>query len=363
MVNDTKFMQRALSLAKKGQGQVHPNPLVGAVIVRNGQIIGEGAHWKLGLAHAEINALESVPSSPEQATMYVNLEPCTYHGRTPPCVPAIIQSGVTRVVIGITDPNPRVNGKGVRQLRDAGIDVEVGVLEAECRELNRGFIHRMEAGVPWVTLKLALTIDGFIADTTGESRWITGPESREQVHVWRSEHNAVLVGANTVVADDPQLTVRKVDGKNPVRVIVDSGQTVPADAQVLNSPLETETILFTANAKTDGELFQKPGVHLVSLEQDDQGMFQWEDILENLAEEHGILSVFAEGGAGVASSLIASGFVNELVTMIAPKIIGRGLSPFSNLHLPLADSQLWRIFHTGRLGNDSYVRYRREKER
>ncbi len=359
MADDTAYMQRALALAREGQGQVHPNPLVGAVIVKDHKIIGEGAHWELGQAHAEINALNSLSSSPENSTLFVNLEPCTYHGRTPPCVPAIIESGITRVVMGMLDPNPQVNGKGVAQLRAAGIAVEVGVLESECRELNRGFIRHMQTGLPWVTLKLAMTIDGFIADRAGNSKWITGEESRKAVHRWRAEHDAVLVGANTVAVDDPQLTVRSVPGQNPVRVVVEGRQSVPDTARVFNTPSETMTLLFTGEHRSDSALEDKPGVDRILLESDDE-MIPWEKILRNLSEEYGILSVLVEGGAGVASSLMASGLMDELIIMTAPKILGRGLSPFRDLELSIDEALGWQAHETGSLGADQYVRYRRK---
>jgi len=351
------YMKRALSLATRGRGNVHPNPLVGAVVVKDGTVIGEGAHTQLGHSHAEINALRDISGDPHGATMYVNLEPCTYHGRTPPCVPAIINAGIHSVVVGTEDPNPKVSGSGIRQLREAGIEVKVGVLEQECRELNRGFIRYMETGFPWVTLKLASTIDGFIADRNGVSKWVTGSESRKLVHQWRSEHDAVLVGANTVATDDPQLTVRAVEGANPVRIVVDSRQVAPETARVFRDA-DAETILVTDPESGNGQWKSKHGIQTVTLSPDAGGMFDWEEILRRLAGEKGILSVFVEGGAEVASSLMRSGYVNELIIMTAPKIIGQGLSPFRHISLPLEGAVQWSIYETGRSGKDSYVRYR-----
>ncbi len=358
--NQQFFMQRALDLARSGQGHVHPNPLVGAIIVKEGRIIGEGAHQEYGGPHAEINALNSTVESPVGSTMYVNLEPCTYSGKTPPCVPAIIEAGIQHVVVGIQDPNPKVNGKGIRQLRDAGIVVEVGVMETECYEVNRGFISVMTTGNPWVTLKLALTIDGFMADTSGSSQWITGPESRRQVHRWRAEHNAILVGGGTVQTDDPSLTVRDVEGVNPIRVIVDPEGLAPESARVFTGQ-EAETILVTGSGHGNGRKNTFPDVETVSIQHSDNPWLPWEKIFSTMYQEKHILSVFVEGGARVASSLMQCGQASELIVMIGPKLLGQGLSPFGDLNLNIDEPTPWQVYEMKQYGDDVCIRYRKKK--
>lgn len=352
-------MQRALELAGQGRGRVRPNPLVGAVITRDGHIIGEGAHQQYGGPHAEINALHSLSGSADGATMYVNLEPCTYDGKTPPCVPAIIEAGIARVVVGMQDPNPKVNGQGIRQLREAGIEVITGILEQEATELNRGFVQYMRTGYPWVTLKLALTIDGFMADGTGNSRWITGSESRERVHRWRAEHDAILVGSGTIQADDPMLTVRETAGPNPLRVVVDPRGEAPADARVFTDR-DAETVVITSTDPGNGQTDQVATPLILSPDTGGAEGIPWEEILRTLVREKQVLTVFVEGGAGIASSLLASGFVNELIIMTGPKILGRGLSPFHGIRYAMAEADLWRVYEVKQFENDVCIRYRKE---
>ncbi len=360
MEQDYRYMQRTLELARRGQGRVHPNPLVGAVLVKDDHIIGEGFHGKYGEAHAEVNALRNASESPEGATLYVNLEPCTYEGNTPPCVPEILEAGIDRVIIGIQDPNPRVNGQGIEQLRAAGLEVEVGIMEEECFEINRGFIHQMNTGLPWVTLKLALTIDGFIADRRRKSQWITGPESRQQVHRWRAEHNAILVGGGTIKADNPSLTVRTTSGVNPTRVVVDPQRLAPRQAKVFTDH-NAETIVITAENTGNGRSGETFNVKQLTIREEDADLIAWENILSTLYHERKILSVFVEGGAEISSSLLQSGLVNELIIMTGSKIIGQGLSPFHQLVLPLERAITWKLFAVKRFGNDVCLRYRKSE--
>lgn len=360
MQYDEQYMQRVFDLARLGRGKVNPNPLVGAILVRDGQIIGEGAHRQYGHAHAEIDALNNAKESAQDATLYVNLEPCTYDGKTPPCVPAIIQAGIRRVVIANRDPNPKVNGKGIQQLREAGLDVEVGLLESAGLELNRGFMKSMSRGFPWVTLKLAITLDGFIADDEGKSRWITGEESRKQVHQWRSEHNAILVGVGTVKTDDPSLTVRSVDGENPVRIILSGEQTLPKNSKVLTDQ-KAPTILIRSEHSGNSHENNSQSMQTVYLVTDEHGEFRWEEVLEKLYLDEGILSVFVEGGAGVASSLMDAGLVDELILMVGSKLIGQGLSPFRNLRRSMEEAIRWRLHDFRPFGDDVSLRYRRKE--
>lgn len=357
---DDRYMARALELAERGQNVVQPNPLVGAVVVKDDQVIGEGAHEIYGGPHAEINAIQKVSENPEDATMFVNLEPCTNDGKTPPCVPVIIDAGISRVVIGMQDPNPRVNGKGIRQLTEAGIDVTVGVLEAEALRLNRGFVRTMESGMPWVTLKLALTMDGFIADEDGKSQWITGEESRKKVHQWRSEHNAVLVGAGTILVDDPQLTVRAVEGKNPTRIVLDPEGALPSGAKVLQTP-EAETVILRSAGTSNGNVHSGTEADIVYLQTNESGRYVWKKILTSLHEKKGILSVFVEGGAEIASSLLSSGMVDELILMTGPKIIGRGLSPFHRTAFSIDDAPEFELIDIDQFDNDVCARYRKRE--
>ncbi|MBD3274980.1 MAG: bifunctional diaminohydroxyphosphoribosylaminopyrimidine deaminase/5-amino-6-(5-phosphoribosylamino)uracil reductase RibD [Candidatus Marinimicrobia bacterium] len=359
MQYDTEYMRKVLTLAKKGQGHVHPNPLVGSIIVKNRHILGQGLHQKYGESHAEVNAIKSAKESPEGATMFVNLEPCTYHGKTPPCVPAIIESGIEKVVIGMRDPNPKVDGMGIRQLREAGIEVIVGVLEQEARELNRGFVHQIQHGYPWVTLKIALTIDGFMADNDGTSKWITNRESRQEVHRLRAEHDAILIGSGTAVKDNPQLTVRSVEGQSPVRFILDPERRTPESAQVFRID-EAETVVVTAANSGNGQsgITEFPNEILLPVNESNQ--FDWGDVLAALYKNRGILSVFVEGGSGVAGTLLESGYVTELITMTGPKLIGQGLSPFKSMQRTMQKAEHWKIHKLSQFGDDVCVRYRRE---
>ena len=228
----SRFMRLALSLAKKGEGMTSPNPAVGAVLVKGGRVVGRGYHMKAGGPHAEVSALASCPDA-RQATLYVTLEPCCHFGKTPPCVDAVISSGVKTVVVGMLDPNPLVAGGGIKRLEEAGIKIVTGVLEKECRSLNEPFIKFITSGKPFFTVKLASSLDGRTAAATGDSKWITCLESRRLVHKVRKASDAVMVGSSTVVKDDPELTVRLVKGRDPLRVIVDSSFRVPLDAKAL----------------------------------------------------------------------------------------------------------------------------------
>ncbi len=353
------LMHRVLELAKEGEGNVNPNPMVGALLVKDGEIISEGAHRLYGEAHAEVDALNRVTESPVGSTLYVNLEPCTYDGKTPPCVPTIIQSGVSKIVIANRDPNPKVNGEGIRKLKEAGLEVEVGVLAQEGFELNRGFMKTMQSGLPWVTLKLATTIDGYIADVSGESTWITNEESRRQVHQWRAEHNAVLVGAGTVLTDDPALTVRAVDGANPKRVIIAGERKLPQNAQVLTDSKAPTLVVQSENSK-NGNIQISEHVQNLYFPLDTHDQINLDEILRTLYQSHGILSVFVEGGAQIASLLLESDLVDELIIMTGPKVIGKGISPFHNLKRSIGDAIRWQIFEVRQFQNDVCVRYRKE---
>ncbi|MBI3192960.1 MAG: bifunctional diaminohydroxyphosphoribosylaminopyrimidine deaminase/5-amino-6-(5-phosphoribosylamino)uracil reductase RibD, partial [Ignavibacteriae bacterium] len=231
---DIKYIKQCLTLARKGAGSVSPNPMVGCVIVKNGKVIGTGYHQKFGEPHAEVHAINSAKESVNGATVYVNLEPCNYFGKTPPCTKLLIKSKIKRVVVGMLDPNLKVSGKGINQLQKAGIEVIAGVLEDEAKKLNEAFTKYIQTNRPFVTLKIAQTLDGKIADKNRKSQWITGAASLKYVHQLRVENDAVLVGAGTIKADDSLLTVREVEGRNPIRIIIDGNFNVSEDARIFH---------------------------------------------------------------------------------------------------------------------------------
>lgn len=329
------WMQRCIELARKGIGSVSPNPLVGAVVIRDGRIIGEGYHRKFGEPHAEVNALQSAKEDVRGATVAVNLEPCNYFGKTPPCTDLLIRSGVSRVVVGMLDPNPKVSGRGVEQLRQAGIAVVAGILEDECRRLNRVFLKYIRTGMPYVTLKAAQTIDGKIARQSGRSTWITGKESRIHAHRLRAESDAILIGANTVIADDPQLTVREVKGKNPARIILSTRIAFSSSAAVFSHSRSDRVIVFTGESIPEDRLFlidqlNERGVEVHQLPLSRSGILPLKDVLSILGG-HGIASLLIEGGAATYATFLQQGLVDAMALYVAPKIFGGGLDAFYNV--------------------------------
>ncbi len=331
---DTIYMRKVIQLAHLGAGYVSPNPMVGAIIVKNGKVIGKGYHKKFGGPHAEVNAINNAKESVEGATIYVNLEPCNYHGKTPPCTDLLIKSKIARVVIGMKDPNPRVTAKGIKQLRKAGIEVTVCVLENEAKKLNKTFIKYISTNMPFVTLKVAQTLDGKIADKTGKSQWITCKESRKYVHQLRAEYDAVLVGANTIINDNPSLTVRDAKGRNPVRIIIDGNFNVPEKAKVFQDSL-AQTILFIASNRRLKQSakklkLEKKNITIVEMPGTKSGHLEIESILKKLGEFN-IASVLVEGGTTIFSQFVQQHQADKLLTFIAPKILGQGLNSFKQL--------------------------------
>jgi diaminohydroxyphosphoribosylaminopyrimidine deaminase/5-amino-6-(5-phosphoribosylamino)uracil reductase len=317
-------MARAIEEASRARGRTSPNPMVGAVLTRDGEIIGTGFHPEAGEDHAEIRALDAVSGSAEGATMYVNLEPCCHHGRTPPCTESLIQAGVHRVVVAMEDPDPRVSGQGLEALRQAGIEVEVGILEEEARELNRAYLTSVAEDRPFVALKYAMTADGKIATTTGESKWITGETSRRRVHTFRDEYDAVLVGKGTLLADDPRLTCRIDEGRDPVRAAIDMRLEAPPESRLFDSKRsEAQTVVYCGpGASSDKRrALADRGVDIVQVGVDAEGRAQLEDVVEDL---HGrdLLSLMVEGGGGLAASLIDQNLVDRVYAFVAPKIAG-----------------------------------------
>ncbi|MBR2736313.1 MAG: bifunctional diaminohydroxyphosphoribosylaminopyrimidine deaminase/5-amino-6-(5-phosphoribosylamino)uracil reductase RibD [Firmicutes bacterium] len=326
---DEKWMRRALELAAGGRGHVSPNPMVGAVIVRDGQVIGEGYHEKYGQLHAERNALADCRdrgNTPEGATIYVTLEPCCHYGKTPPCTEAIMENRLGRVVYGTTDPNPLVAGKGLQILRDAGITVDGPVLEEECRDLNRIFFHYMTTGLPYVILKYAMTADGKIATVTGDSKWITGEEARRHVHQTRKAVAAIMAGIGTVLADDPMLNCRVEEGVDPVRIICDSKLRIPAESQIVKTAGDIRTIVACAgdgSPEMQGRAkeLRKKGLEILTVEADAEGHADVDLLIRKLGEMK-IDSILVEGGSQLNYSVLRSGLVSEIDAYIAPKFVG-----------------------------------------
>jgi len=320
MDHDITFMTRAVELARQAVGRTAPNPSVGAVIVKDGQIVGQGFHPKAGMPHAEVYALKEAGGRSLGATLYVTLEPCNHYGKTPPCTEAVIQAGITRVVAGTLDPNPKVAGNGVRRLREAGIHVDVGVCEKECTELIEWYTLWMHKGRPYVILKAAITLDGRVAADTGDSQWISSEESRRHVHELRNRVDGIIVGIGTVNKDNPLLTCRIEGGRDPGRIILDPAYEVMRDAKCLGQG----SILFTLEPPTARPEVLETGTRVVQVGSDSSGLIPWESVLKGLGEL-GLHCVMVEGGSGVYSSLLKSGFVDRLLFFIAPKILGGGL--------------------------------------
>lgn len=320
------YMKRALQLARGGWGRTNPNPLVGAVIVKDNEIISEGYHQIIGGPHAEVEAFNNCKQSAEGGTIYVNLEPCSHYGRTPPCAMKIIESGIKKVVIAMEDPNPLVSGRGIKMLKDAGIEVVTGVLEKEAKVLNEIFIKYISQKMPFVIMKTAMTLDGKIATASGDSKWISGESSRQYVHVLRDRVSAIMVGINTVLVDNPSLTTRlnSGEGKDPTRIIVDSKGVIPIDSQVINVESSAGVILATTSlikSEKEKQLKEK-GVNVLKLDSlDCDGYIDLTELMQKLYELQ-IDSVLLEGGGNLNAAALNCGIVDKVMSFIAPKIVG-----------------------------------------
>lgn len=319
---DERFMQMALDEAVRGRGTARPNPMVGCVIVRGEEVVGRGFHLRAGLAHAEVEALRDAGDRARGAEVFVNLEPCSHFGRTPPCADALINAGVARVVAGMIDPNPRVSGQGLRRIAEAGIETAVGPLEAACRSLNEGFVSAIVRKRPFVTLKLAMSLDGRIASREGTSRWITSEAARERVHRWRAEHDAILVGAGTLRADNPQLTARGVGAAvQPTRFVLDTGLTAPLSSTLFNDGAAPTVVLCGEGADASrADALRARGVDVVMLPLT-EGRIGVASILEAVSAR-GCLSLFVEGGAALAGSLLDAGVIDRVRFFMAPLLLG-----------------------------------------
>ena len=351
-MNDENYMRIALELAKKGMGYVNPNPMVGAVIVKNGRIIGKGYHQKYGELHAERMAFADCTENCDGATIYVTLEPCCHYGKTPPCTDAIIEHKISRVVIGSSDPNPLVSGKGVKILRDNGIEVVEGVLKNECDDINEIFIHYITTKRPFVTMKYAMTADGKIASYTGDSKWITCEKTREYSHIDRLKHSAIMIGYGTAAADNPQLTYRGEGGRNPIRIVCDSNLNISVDSNIVQSADKIPTILAACHSNSEKEeILKKHGCRIIMTEPDN-GRVDLCELMSIIGREN-IDSVLLEGGGELNWAALKSGIVSKVKIYMAPKIFGgagaktpvsgTGISSPDNAFL-LKDTKISRIY-------------------
>ncbi len=386
-MNDREYMQRAIELAWRGEGWVNPNPLVGAVIVKDGRIIGEGWHHRYGELHAERDAIASLTESAEGATIYVTLEPCCHYGKQPPCTLPIVENGIRKVVIGSRDPNPKVAGKGARMLREHGVEVVEDFMRAECDVLNPFFFHYITTGRPYVLMKYAMTADGKIATRTGASKWISGEASRERAHKWRNACMGIMVGIGTVLADDPTLNCRIEGGKDPIRIICDSSLRIPEDTQICRTAGKYQTIVACGLPQLpEGELSQgamgemplegftdiyaKIG-HLLSLgitvlnvpsdeaQADGRCRVSLQKLMKLLGER-GIDSILLEGGGTLNESALREGIVQEVNVFIAPKIFGgQAKTPVEGLGVELPSQALeMEMKAIEMVGDDILITYR-----
>lgn len=327
--DDLYYMQRALELAELGLGRTSPNPAVGAVIVKDGVIVGEGYHQKAGTPHAEIHALRQAGELARGADIYVTLEPCSHYGKTPPCANALIEAGIKRVVAAVLDPNPLVAGQGMEILKRAGIETQVGVLEEPARKLNEAFFKFITIQRPFVAIKTAMTLDGKIATRQGNSRWITSAEARKYVHQLRNRYDAIMVGIGTVLADDPMLNTRLDDpaARDPVRVIIDGQLYLPLNSQIAKTSYKQPTLVYTSrNADRQREnALKEQGLEIIRVGGTENNL-DLGQVMDDLGKR-GLISILVEGGAGLNASLLEQKLVDKLYWFIAPKIIGSHQAP------------------------------------
>jgi len=357
MNDDEYWMRRVLHLAEKGRGRTSPNPMVGAVVVKDGKTVGEGYHAKAGEAHAEVIALREAKGEARGATLYLNLEPCAHYGKTPPCAPEVIDAGVQRVVIGMEDPNSLVKGKGIEILKRAGLKVEVGILEKECQRLNEVFCKYILRREPFVTLKVAATLDGKIATRNGDSKWITGEASRRLVHHLRDQVDGVIVGIGTVTKDDPLLTARIRGGRDPYRIVLDSRLKISEEAKVIGTSPSKTIIAATALAPRDKvEEFEKRGVRIFIFDSK-EGRVNLKSCLSKLGQM-GMTSLLVEGGSQVNGSFLDEGLIDKLLIFLSPRTLGDQQAPgiFGGRGVPnLQEAIVLREMKTKRVGEDLLI--------
>lgn len=353
-MNDTDFMRRALHLAQKGCGWVAPNPMVGAVLVKNGQAIGEGWHQKYGGPHAERHALANCTADPRGATLYVTLEPCCHHGKQPPCTEAILQAGIRRVVVGSGDPNPLVAGKGIAALRANGVEVTEGVLQAECQKLNEVFFHYIQTKRPFVVMKYAMSLDGKIAAYTGKSQWITGETARQYVQTQRARYTGIMVGVGTLLADDPLLTCRLPGAKSPVRIVCDTHLRTPHASRLVKTAGQFPTILATCCREPARQApYRAAGCEILYVPEQN-GHIDLAALMELLGQK-GIDSILLEGGGTLHWAALQSGIVQKVQAYIAPKLLGgqNAKTPIEGQGVPCPDDAFAvQNMHLTPLGED-----------
>lgn len=373
IMTDREYMSRAIALAENGIGRTNPNPMVGAVIVKDDRIIAEGYHAKYGEYHAERNAIAALKESAEGATLYVTLEPCCHYGKTPPCTEAILEQGIARVVIGSRDPNPKVAGKGAAVLRAAGVQVEEDFMREECDRLNPVFFHYITTGTPYVVMKYAMTADGKIATRTGASRWITGSPAREAVQHMRHRYMGIMVGIGTVLADDPMLNVRLEGKKSPIRIICDSHVQIPLDSQICKSAGDYRTILAYGKGVSEIEdkrngrqeelihklrELKKAGVEVISCP-DAEGEVDLKQLMRYLGKQ-GIDSILLEGGGTLNDSALQQGIVRKVVAFVAPKLFGGegSRTPVAGIGVELPEQAVsLKLCDIHRVGEDLMLEY------
>jgi len=359
-LTDESYIKLTLEIAKKGIGLVSPNPLVGCIIVKDNRIIGAGFHQKFGQNHAEINAIENATEVVEGSTLYVNLEPCVHYGKTPPCVDKIIEKKIKRVVIGTLDMNPLVSGKGVKKLLENGVEVKVGLLENECIDLNRFFFKYITKKIPYVTLKIAQTIDGKIADVKGNSKWITSKQARRYVHLLRAKYDAVLVGSNTIQKDNPLLTVRFTEGRNPKRIILDTKLGLNPNYKIFN----TEKNIYIITSKDSEKKKRKIktlldlGVKIIFVPTENRKISLLSALTEIVKEN--VASILVEGGSQIFTSFIKQNLFDEMRLFISPKLLGKGLNVINDIGINSINQSLkLKINNFEKVGDDLVIDLRK----
>jgi diaminohydroxyphosphoribosylaminopyrimidine deaminase/5-amino-6-(5-phosphoribosylamino)uracil reductase len=366
MVSYEEAMSLAIKLARKGIGLVSPNPLVGAVILKDGEIVASGYHHKLGDIHAEIDAINNAGDIDfSDAVLVVNLEPCSHHGKQPPCANAIVKARFKEVVIGMTDPNPIVAGRGIKIMEGGGISVKTGVLKKECEWLNRVFIKHITTAMPYIVLKNAQSINGAIATKSGDSRWISSKESRTIAHQLRAEYDAVAVGKNTVLSDNPELTVRMVEGRNPYRIVFDTKLSIPENYKLLSDDNLKKTIIITSitqeNSKKANHLLAK-GIYILFADMNSSETINLEQILRDLYARYKIASVLVEGGATLFNSFLERKLIDEYHVFIAPLIIPEGIGNFRGKYSieKINESVKLQLINSTKSGTDLHLLYMKQ---
>jgi diaminohydroxyphosphoribosylaminopyrimidine deaminase/5-amino-6-(5-phosphoribosylamino)uracil reductase len=361
MADDAQYMQRAFDLAANGRGHVEPNPMVGAVIVRDGVVVGEGYHERFGGPHAEVHAIARAGEQARGATIYVTLEPCCHHGKTPPCTDAVLGAGITRVFAAMSDPNPKVAGQGIAQLRRAGVAVDVGLGEAQARALNAPFLRLIETGVPYVHAKWAMTLDGKIATASGESKWISGEPARRVVHELRGRMDAIVVGIGTALADDPMLTARPPGPRVPLRVVLDSACRIPVQSQLVATARDVPVLVAVSNRASASAVqeLRRHGCECLELPCDERGL----DVLQLLRElgRRRHTNVLVEGGSRLLGAFRDADLLDELHVFVAPRLLGgSGITAIAGTGAArMGDASAFELVDVRQVGEDCYMHARR----